>query len=154
TEESPKINGTADRSLFDWFQSNANRVSAHYYVTFSGAVEQYVLDTDTAHQAGNFQVNLRSIGIEHQDNGYFKANNRKYTDAQYEASAQLVAALCTQHNIPVQFVEQPLDQQASGITIHKKVKDTSCPDALDYARIIQRAQAIVAAGPQAGGNTP
>src|SRR5262245_19179183 len=77
TEESPKINGTGDRSLFDWFQSNANRVSAHYYVTFSGAVEQYVLDADTAHQAGNFQVNLRSIGIEHQDNGFFKVNNRK-----------------------------------------------------------------------------
>jgi len=145
TEVSGKIDGTADRSLFEWFNNNNRRVSAHYYVTFSGKIEQYVLDQDTAHHAGIWASNLVTIGIEHQDNGYYDVNNAKYTDDQYEASAQLVATLCMMYNIPaIQTVSITPDV---GINVHKNVVGaaTSCPNALDTQRIIGQVAAITQA---------
>nr|AUN37572.1 N-acetylmuramoyl-L-alanine amidase [uncultured bacterium] len=139
TEGAPKIQGTADRSLHDWFQTNGRQVSAHYYVTFSGKVEQYVLDDDTAHQAGNWQANLRSIGIEHQDNGF----SDHYTDAEYEASAQLIAALCKKYQIPAVHVANFDERHSVGIVIHREITNTGCPDDLDWQRIISRAKAIL-----------
>lgn len=142
---STKIENSADRSLFDWFNNNNRQVSAHYYVTFSGKIEQYVLDQDTAHHAGAWNSNRITIGIEHQDNGFFRPNNARYTDAQYEASAQLVATLCVMYDIPA---ASPIPANPdTGINIHKHVigASTNCPNALDTQRIIDRAAAIIAA---------
>ncbi len=139
SEGARKIEGMADRSLFNWFQTNGRGVSAHYYVTFSGKVEQYVRDEDTAHQAGNWQVNLRSIGIEHQDNGF----RDRYTDAEYEAGAQLVATLCKKYEIPAEFVAEVDERLSTGITIHKNVGLTACPAGLDWMRIINRVKEIL-----------
>ena len=146
TEAARKIEGMADRSLFNWFNTNSRGVSAHYYVTFSGKIEQYVLDHDTAHQAGNWNVNLQTIGIEHQDNGFFRPGEQKYTKKQYEASAQLVAYLCQKYGIPIAHVADI--STAPGITIHNQVPfaATSCPGGLDWQRIIDGAAAIVDAG--------
>jgi len=149
TEGAGKIDGMADRSLYNWFNTNSRNVSAHYYVTFSGKVEQYVLDSNTAHQAGNWTVNLQTIGIEHQDNGYYDPGQQKYTDAQYESSAQLIASLCQKFSIPAKFV--PDISAEPGITIHKDVPfaSTACPNGLDWNRIIDRAKAILDGAPVA-----
>jgi|GEM_PF-5879244 len=140
TEAAPQINGTDDRSLFDWFNNNSRRVSAHYYVTFSGNIEQYVRDRDTAHHAGVWNSNRITIGIEHQDNGF----PDRYTDEQLEASAQLVATLCVMYDIPPQSPNASTSN--SGINIHRNVPGvaTACPGTLDTQRIIDRATEIIA----------
>ncbi len=103
TAGGPRIDGT-----IAWFQNGARvnertgkpiRSSAHYIVGRDGEVVQMVHDADTAHHAS--QANSRSIGIEHNANKPGRSNPRDLppTDAQYEASARLVAWLCRQHGI-------------------------------------------------------
>lgn len=80
------------------FRNPANKVSAHYVVRSSdGHVAQCVRESDIAWHAGNWDYNTRSIGIEHEGwvdrPGYF-------TDALYERSARLTAAICGRYGIP------------------------------------------------------
>ncbi|MGW1724390.1 N-acetylmuramoyl-L-alanine amidase [Streptomyces sp. NPDC002306] len=80
------------------FQNPAKRVSAHYVVrSADGHVAQCVRERDVAWHAGNWGYNTRSIGIEHEgwvdQPGYF-------TDALYEQSARLTAAICAKYAIP------------------------------------------------------
>lgn len=145
TEGAPRpIEGNHDRSLYTYFQGD-HFVSSHYYVTFSGKIEQYVLDRDIAYHARDY--NSYSIGIEHQDSGYFNDDNAKYTDAQYEASARLIASLCEKYTIPIEIIEKvpnrngiPTDQP--GILLHRTIASKKCPGALDYKRIILRVKEI------------
>ena len=119
------------------FVSGNRNNSAHYGVGWGGEIIQWVKDEDTAYHAGNWDVNLRSIGIEHQDN-----QQEKYTDAQYEASAQLVAGLCKKFGIPA---------NRNAIRKHNEVsvKGTACPGEMDIDRIVNRASQIIN-----GGNMP
>ncbi|MFJ5265996.1 N-acetylmuramoyl-L-alanine amidase [Streptomyces sp. NPDC088387] len=80
------------------FQEQNRHVSAHYLVrSADGHVAQCVRESDIAWHAGNWEYNTRSIGIEHEGwvdrIGYF-------TDAMYESSARLTAAICTRYGIP------------------------------------------------------
>lgn len=65
--------------------AKANSTSAHYAVD-DNKIHQYVSEDNTAWHAGNFDVNQRSIGIEHAG-----GPNIPITDATYETSAQLIA---------------------------------------------------------------
>lgn len=95
TAGGPNINGT-----IGWFQNPSARVSSHYIVGRDGEVVQMVRDADTAWHASS--ANSRSIGIEHNANKPSRHNPRDLppTEAQYQASARLVAWLCRQHGIP------------------------------------------------------
>ena len=80
------------------FQHPKKRVSAHYVVrSGDGHVAQCVREHDIAWHAGDWDHNLRSIGIEHEGwverPGYF-------TDVLYEKSARLTATICTRYGIP------------------------------------------------------
>ncbi|MGA5206234.1 N-acetylmuramoyl-L-alanine amidase [Streptomyces variegatus] len=80
------------------FRNPSRKVSAHYVVRSSdGHVAQCVRESDIAWHAGNWDYNTRSIGIEHEGwvdrPGYF-------TDAMYERSARLTAAICARYGIP------------------------------------------------------
>ncbi|QCD54501.1 N-acetylmuramoyl-L-alanine amidase [Streptomyces hawaiiensis] len=80
------------------FRNPSKKVSAHYVVRSSdGHVAQCVRESDIAWHAGNWDYNTRSIGIEHEGwvgrPGYF-------TDAMYERSARLTAAICARYGIP------------------------------------------------------
>ncbi|MFJ5997679.1 N-acetylmuramoyl-L-alanine amidase [Streptomyces sp. NPDC092370] len=80
------------------FRNPERKVSAHYVVRSSdGRVAQCVRESDIAWHAGNWDYNTRSIGIEHEGwvdrPGYF-------TDAMYERSARLTAAICARYGIP------------------------------------------------------
>ncbi|MGW5607520.1 N-acetylmuramoyl-L-alanine amidase [Streptomyces sp. NPDC003753] len=80
------------------FQNPRKNVSAHYVVrSADGHIAQCVREHDIAWHAGNWDYNTRSIGIEHEGwvdrPGYF-------TDALYEESARLTAAICARHGIP------------------------------------------------------
>ena len=115
------------------FQQAAQTASAHYGVGLDGRVVQWVKESDAAWHAGNFEINLDSIGIEHEDKGDF---NGPRTPALYESSAQLVAAICKRYDIPC---------TRTYIRKHKEVSDapTACPDSLNVDGIVRRAYAIL-----------
>ncbi|MEU8246790.1 N-acetylmuramoyl-L-alanine amidase [Nonomuraea sp. NPDC048916] len=75
-------------------------VSWHYTVrSRDGHVAQHVRTQDIAWHAGNWDVNTRSIGIEHE--GYLAKGGTWYTEAMYRASAKLVSYLAARHDIPI-----------------------------------------------------
>lgn len=108
------------------FLSGSRNNSAHYGVGWGGEVYQWVKDQDTAWHASSWPMNLRSIGIEHQDN-----RTETYTDAQYRTSGELVRKLCADHAIPI---------DRAHIIKHNEVAPTSCPGLLDIDRIIREAK--------------
>ena len=132
-------------NLASWFSDSKASVSAHYGIGMSGIIEQYVLDGNTAWQAGNWIVNQTSIGIEHED--LAKPDDASRTLALYNSSAWLVAKLCRQYNIPCKLVNSdanfmPLE---SGILKHKQVAihGTSCPDGLNCELIVSMASKLL-----------
>jgi N-acetylmuramoyl-L-alanine amidase CwlA len=107
------------------FQNPNRGASAHYIVRLDGTVIQMVDEKDAAWHAGNYGVNLDSIGIEHEDNGDY---NGLRTDALYEASANLIADISRRYGITITW---------NVIKLHKQVSDapTACPDALNTNHI-------------------
>jgi N-acetyl-anhydromuramyl-L-alanine amidase AmpD len=80
------------------FQNPLKKVSAHYLVrSADGHVAQCVRERDIAWQAGNWDYNTRSIGIEHEG---WVDQPAYFTNALYEESAKLTAAICTRYSIP------------------------------------------------------
>ncbi|MFG2947089.1 N-acetylmuramoyl-L-alanine amidase [Streptomyces adustus] len=74
--------------------------AAHYVMRSSdGAVTQMVPTKDLAFHAGNYSTNMHSIGIEHE--GYAAHGATWYTEAQYEATADLVKYLAARFGIPL-----------------------------------------------------
>jgi hypothetical protein len=79
---------------------NPRYVSWHYTIrSRDGHVAQHVKTNDIAWHAGNWDVNTRSIGIEHE--GYLAKGGTWYTEAMYRASAKLVRHLAGEHDIPL-----------------------------------------------------
>jgi len=82
----------------DIFRNPQKKVSAHYVVrSADGHVAQCVRDRNIAWHAGNWDYNTRSIGIEHEG---WVDQPAYFTDALYEESARLTAAICAQYGIP------------------------------------------------------
>ena len=78
---------------------NARReASAHFVVSRRGQIVQLVPVTDVAWHAGNSWWNLHSIGIEHEG---WADRPASYTEAEYRASAELVAYLAHRWGIPL-----------------------------------------------------
>lgn len=93
------------RGTAAWFQNPEAKVSAHFTVGADGTVIQSVSEKNTAFHAGPVppgqpDMNPRSIGIEHEG---FQNPAKPWvpTDAQLDATAQLVAGICQRHGIPV-----------------------------------------------------
>jgi hypothetical protein len=63
-----------------------------------GHVAQHVKAKDVAWHAGNWYVNSKSIGLEHEG---FAANGAWYTEALYRSSAKLVRYLAGKYGIPL-----------------------------------------------------
>jgi hypothetical protein len=80
-----------------WFRNPRAHVSAHYVVARDGELAHMVPDDEEAWHAGNGWVNLHSIGIEHE--GYAGIDGT-FTDAEYRASARLVADLLRRYRLP------------------------------------------------------
>jgi N-acetyl-anhydromuramyl-L-alanine amidase AmpD len=82
------------------FQDTTSKVSAHYVIRSSdGAVTQMVPTKDVAWHAGDWYVNMHSIGIEHE--GFASTGSTWYTEAMYKSSAQLVRYLAKKYSIPL-----------------------------------------------------
>lgn len=63
-----------------------------------GHIAQHVKAKDVAWQAGNWYINSKSIGLEHEG---FAALGTWYTEAMYRSSAKLVRYLAAKHRIPL-----------------------------------------------------
>jgi hypothetical protein len=74
-------------------------VSWHYTIrSADGLIAQHVPTKDVAWHAGNWYVNAKSIGIEHEG---FAAKGTWYTEAMYRSSAKLVGYLARKYGIPL-----------------------------------------------------
>ena len=120
------------------FRDPSSGVSAHFGVRVDGTLWQWVEVWETAYHAGDWNVNLESVGIEHEDAGNYEDPR---PDVLYARSSALVAQLCTEHAIPC-----ARGTGGPGIYDHRQITATACPDALDTDRIIWQAQALITAG--------
>ncbi|MET8681017.1 peptidoglycan recognition family protein [Streptomyces sp. NPDC004647] len=64
-----------------------------------GHIAQHVPGKDVAWHAGNWYVNAKSVGLEHE--GFLTAPDAWYTEAMYRASARLVRYLAKRYDIPL-----------------------------------------------------
>jgi hypothetical protein len=80
-----------------WFRNPHAHAAANYVVGRHGEIAHMVPDDEIAWHAGNGWVNAHSIGIEHE--GYTRVDG-VVTDAEYRASAQLVASLLRRYHLP------------------------------------------------------
>ncbi|GAA3891203.1 N-acetylmuramoyl-L-alanine amidase [Streptomyces sp. NPDC003631] len=86
------------RSAVRAFQNAGHGAAAHYIVRRDGGVTQMIRELDVAFHAGNRAYNERSVGIEHEG---FVEDASSFTDAMYEASARLTAAICGRYGMAV-----------------------------------------------------
>jgi hypothetical protein len=121
------------RSLYNWFQDNPYGVSSHKARFKDGLGERYVRREDTAHHAGNWWANVRSIGIEHMDDGQPADSVR--TAEEYEGTSQDIAQEAFEIGHKV--------LNASNIQPHWAFASTGCPGGLDIDRIRQRSNELL-----------
>lgn len=132
-----------------WFANRASHVSAHYGVSKTGEVHQYVDEANTAFHAGvvvnptwrllrrDANPNVYTIGIEHEGK-----DGEALTADQAAASAQLIFEMAYSWDIP-------LDEDH--IIPHHAIRESkTCPGAgVDISARIEAAKAI---RDQAGAN--
>lgn len=109
------------------FTNPASILSAHYIIGRDGRIVQLVSEDDTGFHAGNYSVNQRSIGIEHEAGPAMPP-----TDALYAASVRLHVEIASRHGLEL----------AVGGTVlpHRAIVPTECPGALDLERIVREAR--------------
>lgn len=121
--------------LNGWFQNNNLGVSSNNAALKDGTIERLVRREDTAHHAGNWWANVRSIGIEHQDDG--NPSDSARTNELYEATCQDIA------QVAFELGHKVLNE--SNIKPHWEFSSTGCPGGLDINRIRQRSNEILQA---------
>jgi N-acetyl-anhydromuramyl-L-alanine amidase AmpD/beta-N-acetylglucosaminidase len=89
------IEGPASSGI-NWFKNPAANVSSHFVVDDDGAITQMVDVKDVAWTQGNSLYNGTGISIELGG----EANITDFTEAKYDAVAQLCAWLCDTYDIP------------------------------------------------------
>jgi len=78
----------------------ANPASWHYSLrSLDGHIAQHIKAADVGWHAGNWGVNAKSIGLEHE--GFLATGGSWYTEAMYRTSARLVRYLARRFDIPV-----------------------------------------------------
>src|SRR2546427_3220210 len=108
------------------FLTPGSALSAHYVIGQDGRIAQLVSEDDTAYHAGKYDVNLRSIGIEHEAGPVMAP-----TDALSAASAHLHAEIASRHSLALQVDTTVLP--------HHAIVPTECPGTLDLDRIVRQA---------------
>ncbi len=74
--------------------------SWHYSLrSTDGHIAQHIKTKDVAWHAGNWYVNAKSIGLEHE--GFLAEGGTWYTEAMYRTSAKLVRYLALRHGVPL-----------------------------------------------------
>lgn len=102
-----------------WLRNAAADASANFVVSRTGKIAELVPPKDIAWHAGNWAVNTRSIGIEHEG---VTDDPAGFTSAEYRASAKLTAYLARKSLMPIDRdhiighygVPDPADPSAGG----------------------------------------
>ncbi|CAM5735844.1 hypothetical protein SALBM311S_12589 [Streptomyces alboniger] len=100
-----------------------------------GHIAQHVKAKDVAWHAGNWYVNAKSIGLEHE--GFLAEQDAWYTEAMYRSSARL-------GDVPGQEVRHP-----AGPAAHPGSRQRARPDRVDHRRHAHRS----GPGPGTGATT-
>ena len=110
--------GTVAGAL-SWVIRPGSQESYHYLIDEGGTIFRVVNEGDTSWHAGNWSMNLRSIGISHPPNGGGEATRR--------SSVALAQDICRRYGLA-----------ANGTTIipHRAVVPTACPGSLPMAEWI------------------
>ena len=117
------MDGTFEAALAR-FMNPTSIVSAHYLVGQTpGRIAQLVKDEDTAYHAGDWNVNLLSIGIEAE-----ASPTMAPSDALYANLAELYAYLRDTHHLDL----------VENVTVkpHRAIVATQCPGTIDISRIL------------------
>ncbi|MEV6110507.1 N-acetylmuramoyl-L-alanine amidase [Streptomyces sp. NPDC051940] len=104
---SQKIKYLVIHNMEGYYQGSINLVQRRDYNASwqyslrasDGAITQHLPHKDVAWQAGNWYINATSIGLEHE--GFLRAPDTWYTEAQYRTSARLVRYLVKLYDIPL-----------------------------------------------------
>lgn len=135
-------------SALDWFADPASHVSSHYLVKKDGGIVPLVPEGDTAFVNGvvdrprseivtgrpAVNPNFYTIGIEHEGSG-----REPLTDAQREASGELIADIAARRGIPI---------DSDHVIPHNWIRRSkSCPGAIDVADLIVEAESAALARP-------
>lgn len=127
------------RNNYNWFNNPNSKTSAHFGVMLDGTVEQYVDIDNTAWHAGDWNINLISIGIEHDDNR--NPNDSVRTGELYRSSIQLICFLIDEleKKYPNKFTASASQEFINNfIRIHREFSPgRTCPGGLDVNRIKQ-----------------
>jgi len=81
-----------------WLRSPRAHASSHFVIGRRGRIVQLVHLSDIAWHAGNWRINSRSVGIEHEG---FTYGVDGFTDAQYRSSARLAAWIARRSLMPI-----------------------------------------------------
>lgn len=114
------------KSATSRFLNAKNQVSAHYGVSDT-TVYRWVDENKVAYHAGNYEMNQRSIGIEHD-----ATTEKEASELTYETSGELIAGICKRH--PAILLD------SEHIILHSSVKSTQCPGTLDINKLISIAK--------------
>ncbi|HEY3530878.1 MAG TPA: peptidoglycan recognition family protein [Nocardioides sp.] len=87
----------------------------HYSIRSSdGQIAAHMDPKDVGWHAGNWYVNMHSIGVEHE--GFAAQGGTWYTESLYESSAALVSHLAHEYNVPIDRAHIIGHDQVPGIT--------------------------------------
>lgn len=111
-----------------WYISTGVGTSAHYQIT-PDKIWGCVGENFVAYHAGNYEVNQRSIGLEHLNDTV--APTWTIAEETYKNSAKLIKDICERYSIP-------LDRQH--IRGHKEFTSTQCPGGIDIDKLISLAK--------------
>ncbi len=98
-----------------WLRNPASHASANFVIARDGGIAELVAKRDIAWHAGNWAVNVRSVGIEHVG---VTDDPRGYTTPEYRASAHLAAYIARTSLMPI---------DREHIIGHSQVPDPSDP---------------------------
>ena len=114
------VDGQTHDGVVSFFERESTGTSAHFVVS-EGRIHCLVSTADVAWHAGDWAVNLRSVGIECRPEA---------TDGDYKAVAWLIGWLREQFgNIP--------------LAPHRKYAQTACPGRYDLARLVREASGTI-----------
>lgn len=107
-------------SLFSFFNNPAAKVSAHFWISKTGVIEQYVDTNQVAWHAR--QANTRYVGVETE--GCPGGRDEPFTEAQIDAFARLFKEGMQKHGWPPQLANQ---EGQRGFGYHRMAVNTACP---------------------------
>ena len=124
-----------------WLAGGAAQTSAHYEVADNEIIGT-VGENVSAWHSGNYDMNARSIGIEHKN--ATGAPTWTISEATYASSAKLIADICKRYGFK---------PDATHIIPHKQVHATACPGGIDMSKLIKMAQKVYNGGKVSGGSS-